>query len=107
MSTLQRIWITALTVLALGVAKASAGQPPQYEVTGFPISPLQILVLGSSVIQEQPSIPTLTLDGMPASTHQIAVIAPRTKQQIAESDEWWLAQLHGAPRLARLGSRNR
>lgn len=81
MSALQRISITALTVLALGAAKAFAGQLPQYEVTGFPISPSQMSVIRPSVIQEQPSTPALTLDGMPASPHQIAVI--RRQQELA------------------------
>jgi hypothetical protein len=31
------------------------------------------------------SPPTLTLNGMPASPHQIAVIRPQTKQHIAEA----------------------
>lgn len=80
MSILQRISIAALTILALGAAGASAGQLPQYEVTGFPISPLQMSVIRSGGIQEEPPAPALTLDGMPASPHQIAVIR---RQQIA------------------------
>jgi len=80
MSILQRISIAALTVLALGTPEASAGQLPQYEVTGFPISPLQMSVIRSGGIQEEPPPPALTLDGMPASPHQIAVIR---RQQIA------------------------
>ena len=64
MFTLQRISITALMALVFGTATASAGQLPQYEVTGFPISPSQMSVIKPSIIQEQPSTPTLTLDGM-------------------------------------------
>ena len=75
MSILQRTSITALTVLALGAPGASAGQQlPQYEVTGFPISPLQMSVVRSGGIQEQSATPELTRDGMPASPHQITVI---------------------------------
>jgi hypothetical protein len=84
MSTLQRTSITAVTALVLGTMGASAGEKPQYEVAGFPISPHQISVLGSGGIQEQSPTPTLTLNGMPASPHQIAAIRPRTKQQTAE-----------------------
>jgi hypothetical protein len=73
MSTLQRISITVLA-LALDAGVASAGQLPQYEVTGFPISPLQMSVVRPGVIQEGPPSSALTLDGMPASPHQIAVI---------------------------------
>ena len=75
MSILQRTSITVLTVLALGAPGTSAGQqPPQYEVTGFPITPLQMSVVRPGVIQEEPQAPALTVDGMPATLHQIAVI---------------------------------
>ncbi|MFY9839142.1 MAG: hypothetical protein WAK55_22225 [Xanthobacteraceae bacterium] len=74
MSKFQRISITALAMLAFGAATASAGQLPQYEVTGFPISPLQMSVVRPGPIQEEPPGPALTLGGMPASPHQIAVI---------------------------------
>jgi hypothetical protein len=84
MSRLQRVSITTVAAFVLGVVGASAGNLPQYEFAGFPISPHQISVLGSGGIQEQSPIPTLTLDGMPASPHQIAVIGPGTKKQIAE-----------------------
>jgi hypothetical protein len=84
MSKLQRISIMAVTALLLGVAGASAGELPQYEVAGLSISPHQISVLGLGGIQEQSPTPTLTLNGMPASPHQVAVLQPRTKRQIAD-----------------------
>jgi len=80
-STLRQVSITALTAFALGAADASAGQPPQFEVRGFPISPLQMSVVRANGMQELPPIPALTRDGMPASPHQIAVI--RTEQRVA------------------------
>jgi hypothetical protein len=81
MSILQRTSTTALTVLALGAPGASVGQqPPQYEVTGFPISPLQMSVVKSGGMQEELPASGLAMDGMPASPHQIAVIRG---QQIA------------------------
>jgi hypothetical protein len=83
-AALRRTSITAVTLLLLRVASASAGQLPQYEVAGLPISPHQISVLGSGGIQEQSRTPTLMLNGMPASPHQIAVLQPRTKRQIAD-----------------------
>ena len=79
MSTPQRISITAVTALVLGTVGASAGELPQYEVAGFPISSLQMSVLKSGNIQEQSPSPTLTLNGMPASPHQLAVIGSRTE----------------------------
>jgi hypothetical protein len=84
MSTLQRISIKALMALVLGTVGASAGELPQYEFVGFPVSPVQITVLGLDGVREQAPTPTLTLNGMPASPHQIAVIGPRTKRQIAD-----------------------
>jgi hypothetical protein len=75
--SVQRISITALAALALGAAGASAGELPRYEVTGFPISPLQMTVLGSGGIQEESPAPEVTLLGMPFSPHQISVISAR------------------------------
>jgi hypothetical protein len=82
-SAFPRISITAIAALALGAAGASAGELPQYEVRGFPISAVQTSVLRSDSVQEQSVTPVLTLNGMPASPHQMAVISPRTKQQVA------------------------
>ena len=78
MSVGQRVSIRALAALALGAAAgASAKELPQYEVRGFPISPLQMSVLGSGGIQEESPTPEVTLLGMPFSPHQIAVISVR------------------------------
>jgi hypothetical protein len=75
-ATKTRISATALVALAFGAAGASAGELPQYEVTGFPISPLQISVLRSGGIQEEGSPnPEITMLGMPFSPHQIGVIS--------------------------------
>jgi hypothetical protein len=58
----------------LKAAAASGEELPQYEVMGFPISAHQMSVLQSGGIEEQSLTPMLTLQGMPASPHQIAVI---------------------------------
>jgi hypothetical protein len=84
MSSLQRIVIATATAFALGAVDASARGLPQYEFAGFPISPLQIAVLGLGGVQERSAAPTLTLNGMPASPHQIAVIRPRTEKRIVK-----------------------
>lgn len=84
MSTLQRIAINAVTALLLGTIGVPAGELPKYELAGFPISPVQVAVLGSDRIQEQSPTPTLTLNGMPASPHQIAVLHHRTKRLTAD-----------------------
>ncbi len=74
---------------------ATAAELPTFELAGFPITPHQFSVVGSTYVQEQsPNVveiepyrlgsPTLalTLGGMPASPHQITVLTPRPKQQI-------------------------
>jgi len=83
----RRLWqwnfIASVTGLVLGIPGASAGELPQFELTGFPITPLQFSVVGPAGIQERSPTSALTVAGMPASPHQIAVISPRTKQQVA------------------------
>jgi len=66
-------------VVGVATSKASACSLhlPTFEVAGFPISPLQVAVLGGTHVEEQSATPTLTLAGMPASPHQIAVLTPR------------------------------
>jgi hypothetical protein len=76
MSKLQKIAIASGTAFGLGAISCSAGELPQYEAAGFPISPHQITVLGLGNIQEQSPTLTLTLNGMPASPNQIAVLQP-------------------------------
>jgi hypothetical protein len=64
------------TAFELGAISSSAGELPQYEAAGFPISPHQITVLSLGDFQEQSPTTTLTVNGMPASPHQIAVLQP-------------------------------
>ena len=73
--------LTTAAVLMLGIAGASAAELPTYEIAGLPITPMQMSVLGlSGRTQERPATPTQMHDGMPASPHQIAVLAgPRTQ----------------------------
>jgi hypothetical protein len=73
------VWILTATALNLSAAGAVAGEFPTYELTGFPITPHQVSVLGSAYVQERSPTPNLTLGGMPASPHQITVLAPRSK----------------------------
>jgi hypothetical protein len=101
MSKLERLSITAVTLLLLEVG-ASAGKLPQYEVAGLPISPHQLSVLGMGEAKERLPTPTLTLNGMPASPHQLAVLAPRTKRRVAwtERETTGAARVAGAPQQA-------
>jgi hypothetical protein len=103
MSKLERLSITAVTLLLLEVG-ASAGKLPQYEVAGLPISPHQLSVLGMGEAKERLPTPTLTLNGMPASPHQLAVLAPRTKRRVADEFRqdraWTERETTGAARVA-------
>ena len=65
-------------------AVASAQDLPTYQAMGFPISPVQVSILGCSAqVQEQATGPTITVDGVPASPHQITVLTPRNKSREA------------------------
>lgn len=76
--------ITATAIIVLS-GQAGAADVPNYEVSGFPMSPHQASVVGSAHIQESPTS-TITLKGMPASPHQISVLTPhpRTIGQLAK-----------------------
>jgi len=76
--------VTAAAILMLGTAGASAGELPSYDAAGFPVTPMQMSVLGQSgSVQEHAAAPTLLREGMPASPLQIAVL--RHRHQTAES----------------------
>ena len=75
---MKRLFLLAVAMLIpAGAAVAAAAELPTYDVTGFPISSVQASVVQSAHVQEASRQPTLTLDGMPASPHQIAVLTPR------------------------------
>jgi hypothetical protein len=70
--------LAAAAILLLGMAGATAGELPSYDVAGFPVTPHQMSVLGlSGDTQELPAVPTLLREGLPASPHQIAVLSRR------------------------------
>ena len=61
------------TLLLSGIA--SAQEFPCYELSGFPISPHQISVMGATAkLREQSPSTSVTVGGMPASPHQIVVL---------------------------------
>jgi hypothetical protein len=74
------VLLAAVAVVILeGADVAAAAELPTYESMGLPITALQISVAGSTHVQEAPPVPTLTAGDMPASLHQIAVLAARKK----------------------------
>ena len=65
--------------LMLSGAGASTAELPSYGLMGFPITPLQLQVVGSANVKEQTPSSTLTMAGMSASPHQVAVLTPRAR----------------------------
>jgi hypothetical protein len=81
---MSKLFLIATTIAAIGVATTNHAdacglRPPTFELTGFPISPHQVAVLGSAQVNERSATPKLMLAGMPASPHQIAVLTRRAK----------------------------
>jgi hypothetical protein len=69
---------TTGTLLLSGIA--SAREFPVYELSGFPISPDEISIMGATVnLKEQSPGTSLTMDGMPASPVQILVLTPHQR----------------------------
>ena len=71
--------VAAITAVSLGGTVAKATELPSYVLMGFPISSHQFSVLGSANIKERSASSSLTMAGMPASPHQVAVLTPRPK----------------------------
>ena len=66
--------IAAATTVGSG---AGAAELPSFELMGFPITRVQVAVMGAANVQEQSPAATLTSGGMPASPHQIAALTSR------------------------------
>jgi hypothetical protein len=73
----QVLFAAVAVVILEGAGVAAAAEIPTYESMSLPITPLQISVVGSTHVQEVSPVPTLTVGGMPASPHQIAVLTAR------------------------------
>jgi hypothetical protein len=69
---------SAAVISIAGGAAGFAAELPTYESAGFPISAVQVQVLGAANVQEQSPVPTST-----ASPHQLRVLTPRTKMTTA------------------------
>jgi hypothetical protein len=74
---MKRLVLFAALAFAIpgGANMAAAAELPAYQSMGFPITAVQMSVVGSRNVREVSSVPTLTAGGMPASPHQIAVLA--------------------------------
>lgn len=72
--------IAVAGAMIASTASAFAGELPAYEVNSFPISAMQVQVLGGAGVQEQSTAPAMIVAGMPASPAQISVLSPRVKR---------------------------
>jgi hypothetical protein len=71
--------IAAAAVISIAGGTAGfAAELPTYESAGFPVSAVQVQVLGAANVQEQSPVPTST-----ASPRQLRVLTPRTKMTTA------------------------
>jgi hypothetical protein len=72
--------MAAVAGLAMaGSAIVVAAERPSFEVKSFPISPVQMQVVGAAGVTEQAPAARLTVGGMPASPMQVAVLTPRPR----------------------------
>jgi hypothetical protein len=72
--------------LLLGGAGVALAEYPTFEINGFPITRHQMIAVSTGLVRERAQAPS-TVAGMPASPHQIAVMAPSaglTQQDVAE-----------------------
>ena len=68
-------------------ASAFAGELPSYESKSFPISAVQVQVLGATDVEQQSTPAAMTVAGMPASPAQISVLSPRVKRLASASSD--------------------
>ena len=78
---MKKVFLMAATTAMAAVGSgAGAGELPNFELKGFPITRHQVAVIGAEGVREQSPTPALTFGGMPASPHQIAVLMPRPRK---------------------------
>jgi len=70
-----RLSIAASSMLVAGTLAATAAELPTYEVTGFPMTPLQASALGATGAREQVLTTAPELAGLPATRLQMAVLS--------------------------------
>ncbi|MGK9171560.1 hypothetical protein KXR53_35085 [Inquilinus limosus] len=74
---MKTILISAVAALLLGSTGAARAQTAIFETQGLPIAPHQAQLTGLADLREQAPSSPLVLGAMPASPHQLAVLAPR------------------------------
>jgi hypothetical protein len=90
---MKNLFLIATAIVAVGgvtsfTAAAYAYRPtfdfqytygPTFELTGFPITPHQVAVLGAARVEERAAPSMLTFGGMPITPHQLDVLISRSK----------------------------
>jgi hypothetical protein len=71
--------MTAVAAAAIRGAASRAAELPGYQLAGLPITSHQVALLGGADVREQSPVATLTVQGMPASPSQIAILTPRPR----------------------------
>jgi hypothetical protein len=79
MSRCIRVSTLVLSLILAEGQSAAAAELPTYEVMGFPITSHQVSLMGFPNVQERSPSLMLMSDGMPASFHQVTVLAPRPR----------------------------
>ena len=77
--------VTGVIAATAGLSMATsalvmAAERPSFEMKSYPITPVQVQVLGGAGVQERAPAADLTVAGMPASPAQIAVLMPHRRQ---------------------------
>jgi hypothetical protein len=74
---MKKMFLVAAIAAATAGSGAGAAELPSFELRGFPITRVQVSVMGAANVQEQSPAATLMFGGMPASPHQIAALTSR------------------------------
>ena len=78
---MKKMSLSIAAVLSIAAATAAfAAELPSYEKTGFPVSPVQVGVLGAANVREQSPVATSTVTPL-----QLSVLTPRSKITTAAS----------------------
>jgi len=73
----------AAAVLIASGAGAMAQELPSFAAKGFPISPVQVQLVGAAGVDQQPTVVALAVDGLSATPVQLSVLKPRAKRTAA------------------------
>jgi hypothetical protein len=77
----KKMSLSIAAAIAISMAGGTAGlaaELPTYEVTGLPMSPVQVGLLGAAHVQENAQAKSVATASA-ASPHQLSVLTPRPK----------------------------